>query len=56
LSTYRYITHFSSYEDHDEIVSDIESRIAEKLASKVSSQKQAVGLGDIELVTNRLSH
>jgi len=42
--------YFSNSESRDEIMSDIESRIAEMLQSKVSQTKQAVLMADVESI------
>ncbi|GGF23575.1 PspC domain-containing protein [Hymenobacter cavernae] len=48
----RYLTevraHFSSYRGHEEIVADIESRIAELFAARVSTNKQIITLEDVQ--------
>ena len=48
LSTIR--SYFRDSDGRDEIMSDIESRIAEMLQEKVNRNKQAVLLGDVESV------
>jgi len=40
-------SHFSSFEDKDEIIEDIESRIAEKLSTRISSKKEVITQRDI---------
>jgi phage shock protein PspC (stress-responsive transcriptional regulator) len=40
--------HFAHLADKDEIVSDIESRIAEKFSEKMKKNKQTITLGDVE--------
>ncbi|MBK7182066.1 MAG: hypothetical protein IPH89_03565 [Bacteroidetes bacterium] len=42
--------YFANSESRDEIMSDIESRIAEMLQTKVSQTKQAVLMADVESV------
>ncbi|MEN7546618.1 PspC domain-containing protein [Rapidithrix thailandica] len=45
--------YFSSYEDHQEIVSDIESRIAEIFLAKLDEHRQVITLQDVnELIAN----
>ncbi|WP_303311981.1 DUF2807 domain-containing protein [Hymenobacter sp. BT730] len=46
--------HFSGYPGHDEIVSDIEGRIAELFAARLSSTKQVITLGDVEEMTAKM--
>ena len=40
--------HFSGYRGHEEIVADIESRIAELFVSRLSASKQVIALADVE--------
>ncbi len=40
--------HFSSYPDRDEIVSDIESRMAEQFSAKVAGMNRVINQADIE--------
>lgn len=40
--------HFSKYADHEEIMQDIEARIAERFASEIKPGKQALSLDQIE--------
>lgn len=42
--------HFGSYKDQEEIISDIEGRIAEKLSAQISSKKQAIVASDVTAV------
>lgn len=42
--------HFTSFAEREEIVADIESRIAEKFSAVLSSRKPAVSLADVEAV------
>ncbi|MDD4319022.1 MAG: DUF2807 domain-containing protein [Candidatus Peribacteraceae bacterium] len=46
--------HFSSYADADEIVSDIENRIAEEFAEITKGRKKAVTAKDVEALTARM--
>jgi phage shock protein PspC (stress-responsive transcriptional regulator) len=47
-------TYFSNYEGHEEIVADIESRIAEIFSSKLSPGKQVISLEDVEYLMARM--
>jgi phage shock protein PspC (stress-responsive transcriptional regulator) len=42
--------HFSTFEDKDEIIEDIESRIAEKLSSRISSKKEVIIQKDVTAI------
>ncbi|UYZ63661.1 PspC domain-containing protein [Hymenobacter weizhouensis] len=46
--------HFSGYRGHEEIVADIESRIAELFAARLSSVKQVITLEDVEAMTAKM--
>jgi len=46
--------HFSGYRGHEEIVADIEGRIAEIFAARLSSSKQVVSLDDVEAMTAKM--
>jgi phage shock protein PspC (stress-responsive transcriptional regulator) len=46
--------HFSGYRGHEEIVADIESRIAELFAARLSSLKQVITLEDVEAMTAKM--
>ncbi len=46
--------HFSTYAGHDEIVADIESRIAELFADRLTPGKQVITLEDVLAVTAQL--
>ncbi|MBT9392663.1 PspC domain-containing protein [Hymenobacter sp. NST-14] len=54
----RYLTevkaHFSGYRGHEEIVADIESRIAELFAARLSPLKQVITLDDVEAMTAKM--
>ncbi len=54
----RYLTevkqHFSAYAGHEEIVADIESRIAELFAARLTPAKQVITLEDVLAVTAQL--
>ncbi|WP_324677301.1 PspC domain-containing protein [Hymenobacter sp. GOD-10R] len=41
-------SHFSSYRGHEEIVADIESRIAELFSARVSTSKQVITFDDVQ--------
>ncbi len=47
-------SHFSNDESGNEILSDIESRIAEMLQDKISSSKQVVTIQDIDVIISQL--
>ncbi|WP_055562619.1 PspC domain-containing protein [Hymenobacter sp. AT01-02] len=47
-------THFSGYRGHEEIVADIESRIAELFAARLSGLKQVITLEDVEAMTAKM--
>lgn len=42
--------HFASFPERDEIVADIESRIAEKFTAAVSARKHSINMADVEEV------
>lgn len=46
--------HFSGYRGHEEIVADIESRIAELFAARLSGTKQVITLEDVEAMTAKM--
>ncbi|MBG8551954.1 PspC domain-containing protein [Hymenobacter guriensis] len=46
--------HFSGYPGHEEIVADIEGRIAELFAARLSSTKQVITLSDVEEMTAKM--
>ncbi|SET04384.1 PspC domain-containing protein [Hymenobacter actinosclerus] len=54
----RYLTevkaHFSGYRGHEEIVADIEGRIAELFAARLSPLKQVITLEDVESMTAKM--
>ena len=46
--------HFASYQGHEEIVADIEGRIAELFAARLSVSKQVITLADVEQMTAKM--
>ncbi|UOG73499.1 DUF2807 domain-containing protein [Hymenobacter tibetensis] len=46
--------HFSSYRGHEEIVADIEGRIAELFAARLSNTKQVISLDDVQAMTAKM--
>ena len=46
--------HFSGYRGHEEIVADIESRIAELFVSRLSASKQIISLADVEQMIGKM--
>ncbi|SFQ04137.1 GIN domain-containing protein [Hymenobacter arizonensis] len=54
----RYLTevkaHFASYRGHEDIVADIEGRIAELFSARTSSIKQVITLADVEAMTAKM--
>lgn len=46
--------HFSGYRGHEEIVADIESRIAELFVSRLSPAKQVISLEDVEQMVAKM--
>ena len=56
LSRYLYEVkaHFASYQGHEEIVADIEGRIAELFSARVSASKQVITLADVEEMTAKM--
>jgi phage shock protein PspC (stress-responsive transcriptional regulator) len=46
--------HFASYQGHEEIVADIEGRIAELFAARLSVSKQVITLADVEELTAKM--
>ncbi|MCJ8164904.1 PspC domain-containing protein [Pontibacter sp. E15-1] len=47
-------TYFSTYEGHEEIVEDIEARIAEIFSARLSPGKQVISKEDVEYLTARM--
>ena len=56
LSRYLYEVkaHFASYQGHEEIVADIEGRIAELFSARLSAVKQVITLADVEEMTAKM--
>ena len=48
--------HFASYQGHEEIVADIEGRIAELFTARLSASKQVITLADVEEMTAKMGH
>ena len=46
--------HFASYQGHEEIVADIEGRIAELFSARLSVSKQVITLADVEQMTAQM--
>lgn len=46
--------HFANYQGHEEIVADIEGRIAELFAARLSASKQVITLADVEELTAKM--
>ncbi|KAA9327198.1 PspC domain-containing protein [Hymenobacter busanensis] len=46
--------HFNTYRGHEEIVADIESRIAELFAARLSSTKQVITLEDVDAMVAKM--
>jgi phage shock protein PspC (stress-responsive transcriptional regulator) len=46
--------HFASYKDADEIVSDIESRIAEEFSDKLKGRKKVISEQDVDALIQRM--
>ncbi|WP_375437827.1 GIN domain-containing protein [uncultured Hymenobacter sp.] len=46
--------HFSNYRGHEEIVADIEGRIAEIFAARLSGVKQVISLDDVQAMTAKM--
>jgi len=46
--------HFASYQGHEEIVADIEGRIAELFAARISPNKQVITLADVQDMTAKM--
>ncbi|MGI4835342.1 MAG: PspC domain-containing protein [Janthinobacterium lividum] len=46
--------HFASYQGHEEIVADIEGRIAELFAARISVAKQVITLADVQEMTAKM--
>ena len=46
--------HFASYQGHEEIVADIEGRIAELFSARLSVNKQVITLLDVEEMTAKM--
>ncbi|GAB3197391.1 phage shock protein PspC (stress-responsive transcriptional regulator) [Pontibacter aydingkolensis] len=49
-------TYFSNYEGHEEIVADIESRIAEIFSARLNPGKQVISLEDVEYLITRMGN
>ncbi|WP_161890825.1 PspC domain-containing protein [Pontibacter russatus] len=49
-------TYFSNYEGHEEIVADIEARIAEIFSARLSPGKQVISLEDVEYLMARMGN
>ncbi len=49
-------TYFSNYEGHEEIVADIELRIAEIFSARLSPGKQVITLEDVQYLIARMGH
>ncbi|GAB3819497.1 hypothetical protein GCM10028895_18020 [Pontibacter rugosus] len=49
-------TYFSNYEGHEEIVSDIEARVAEIFAARISPAKQVITQEDVEYLMLRMGN
>ncbi|WP_347156448.1 PspC domain-containing protein [Pontibacter chitinilyticus] len=47
-------TYFSNYEGHEEIVADIESRIAEIFSARLAPGKQVISLEDVQYLVARM--
>ncbi|WP_242920482.1 PspC domain-containing protein [Pontibacter liquoris] len=47
-------TYFSNYEGHEEIVADIESRIAEIFAARLAPGKQVISMEDVQYLIARM--
>ncbi|MFD2513410.1 PspC domain-containing protein [Pontibacter locisalis] len=47
-------TYFSNYEDHEEIVADIEARIAEIFSARLAPGKQVISLEDVQYLIARM--
>ena len=47
-------SHFASYQGHEEIVADIEGRIAELFAARISPAKQVITLADVQEMTAKM--
>jgi phage shock protein PspC (stress-responsive transcriptional regulator) len=56
LSRYLYEVkaHFANYQGHEEIVADIEGRIAELFSARLSASKQVITLADVEEMTAKM--
>ena len=46
--------HFAGYRGHEDIVADIEGRIAELFAARLSPTQQVIGLADVEAMTAKM--
>jgi len=46
--------HFASYRGHEDIVADIEGRIAELFAARLSPMQQVISLADVEAMTAKM--
>ncbi|MFD2245695.1 GIN domain-containing protein [Pontibacter ruber] len=49
-------TYFSNYEGHEEIVADIESRVAEIFAARLSPAKQVITQEDVQYLIGRMGN
>ena len=49
-------TYFSNYEGHEEIIADIESRIAEIFSARLNPGKQVISLEDVEYLIARMGN
>ncbi|WP_187263284.1 GIN domain-containing protein [Pontibacter beigongshangensis] len=49
-------TYFSNYEGHDEIVADIEARIAEIFSARLTPLKQVISLADVEALITQMGN
>ena len=56
LSRYLYEVkaHFANYQGHEEIIADIEGRIAELFSARISVSKQVITLADVEEMTAKM--
>ncbi|MDX5435730.1 MAG: PspC domain-containing protein, partial [Pontibacter sp.] len=49
-------TYFSNYEGHEEIVADIEARVAEIFSARVSPAKQVITQEDVQYLITRMGN
>lgn len=49
-------TYFSNYEGHEEIVADIEARVAEIFSARVSASKQVITQEDVQYLITRMGN